>query len=74
MRKAQPAHFVSEYNRQVFHHRASDILVDIMFNWQEERAKQLSKFAVATLHASSLLSQQFRLTREQVEDNSESSQ
>jgi len=48
VRKAQPAHFVSEYNRQ------------------EERAKHLSKFAVATLHASSVLSQQFRLTREQV--------
>ena len=54
VRKAQPAHFVSEYNRQ------------------DLRAKHLSKFAVATLHASSVLSQQFGLTREQVE-NSESS-
>ena len=35
---------------------------------QEERAKHLSKFAVATLHASSVLSQQFRLTREQVDN------
>ena len=42
--------------------------LDYTHNWQESRAKELSKFAVATLHASTLLSQQFRLTREQVQN------
>ncbi|XP_023335820.1 chorion peroxidase [Eurytemora carolleeae] len=37
-----------------------------VFNKQKKRSKNLSKYAYATLHASSLLSQQFMLTRQQV--------
>jgi len=37
-----------------------------VFNKQQKKAKMLSKFAYATLQASSLLSKQFMLTRQQV--------
>lgn len=46
--KAQPAHFVS------------------VFNKQQKESKMLSQYAYAALQASSLLSKQFMLTRQQV--------